>query len=283
MNARMLLGLVALFSGATAVPVSLWWSATERHTQSAADYIKANATPSDLILIDARLETGAANGAGLMRPFGPLQVAVVTPGGMLPDLSTFPQSRVFLVGEFTPEELGLSQVERVHPKVQLATVTHSGVPVVSLMDSLRPTVERDGVKTPCKAHHPSGGVRCGNQQWQYVGPVVLTAKGKGVSCLWSHPISGASLIITIPAHHGKVDLWLQFGDEALKDPPHPPVDATLLSDGKVLQQVACTNTGSGRCSIQADVDEDTHEVQLVISTSDAARQVNCLGGEVPWP
>ena len=84
MNARVLTGLLALLTGCAAVPLSLWWSATERITQPAADYVKAHATPSDLVLISSTLNTGAPNNAGLMRPFGSLAVAVLEPNAVMP-------------------------------------------------------------------------------------------------------------------------------------------------------------------------------------------------------
>jgi hypothetical protein len=116
-----------------------------------------------------------------------------------------------------------------------------------------------------------------------VGPVVVTAQGRLVSCLWAHPVAGSTMTFTIPAGPGAVSLWLQFADDALKDAPHPPVEAVLTADGTVLKQASCTNTGSGRCPLGTTLPDGETAVTLSLSTTDAARQLVCLGGEVARP
>lgn len=278
------------------VPLSLWWTTTERLTAAVADRLRGVATPGDLILISSSLKQGGADPAGLMRPFGALATVVVDPQGLLPDLSTFPQERVFLVGELDKKQLGLSHWQRLSTDVVLGVVQRPGRAVVGLMDRLMVSVEKDGQTRPCNPPHVSGGVRCGGQPWQHVGPAVIRANNRLVACLWAHPFHQHVMHMDFaPQGSSTARLWLQYTDDVIRDAPRPEVRLVASSGGKTLSQVMCTNhhqdgaTGlRGHCPLEVELPQQVAAGQpwlrLSISTSDAARQLLCLGGElIPHP
>ena len=274
--------LLLLVAAAAAVPGALWWSTTERHVHHAAAAVVPQATANDLVILDARLSPNASNPAGLTRPFGPLATVVLEPNGPLPDLTTFPQSRAFVVGDLDAAALGLTNIQPVAPRTVVGTVVHQGVPVVAMVERIMASVEKDGVVRPCTGRHPSGGVRCGNQGWQYVGAVVVPARNRNVACVWTHPIHQHVLHLDVPTGAGEARLWMQFADEALRDAPHPPVDVVVTQQGATLANVACLNQQEGRCVLTVPAAQ-AGTLRVSISTADAARQLVCLGGEVPTP
>lgn len=283
MPASRLLGVVLFLAGCAALPASLWWSTTERATAAAAEVIRARATPDDLVLISSSLSPAAPDPAGLMRPLGALAVTVLDPAGPLPELASFPHERVFLVGDFPLARLGASAVAPLGAGVHEVRVPRTGRPLGSLLGQLRiSTRAPDGV-TPCNGRHPGGGVRCGGQPWQYVGPVVVVVEDRLVACLWAHPVQHRVLDLVIPAGAGAASLWLQYAGEALRDPERPPVVAELSVGGNVLARAECTNRGSGRCPLGAELPSGTAAATVSVSTADAGRQLVCLGGEVPAP
>ncbi len=279
---RLVTTLVALGAAFAAVPAALWWSTTEHHTAASARAVTAQATPDDLVLLDVRLAGPQPNSAGLMRPFGSLATAVLEPQGPPPDLTTFPQKRAFVVGALDPGTMGLTQVEHLNGQTVMGSIPHTGQPVVSLVDRVVASVEKDGVVTPCTQRHPSGGVRCGAQGWQYVGPVVVTARAHLVACLWTHTIHQHVLHLDVPVGAGPATVWFQFADDALRDAPHPAVEVAAWQGGNALTNTSCLNQGDGRCALQLPP-LAAGTLRLDISTPDAARQLLCLGGEVTPP
>src|SRR5688500_11481207 len=97
MDGRAIAATLALAAGVLSVPGSLWWATTERVTRAAAELVRREAGPDDLVVISP---SGAPREdlGGLMRPFGDLATVVLEPDGPLPDLTTFPQARVYIVG-----------------------------------------------------------------------------------------------------------------------------------------------------------------------------------------
>lgn len=287
---RAWLSWAGLLAGTAALPAALWWSTTERHVRTAAALVAARAAPSDLVLI-----SGAIGGAqppdraGLMRPFGSRATVVVDPAGPLPDLSGFPNPRAFLVGpDFERanalgpdrQDLGAGVQVTVRPDAQ-----------ATLMETLpiaRIQVVREG-QAPllCRGAHPSGGVRCGNQPWQYVGPVVVPAHGQLHACLWAHPVPDAQTWMDLPADTRAAHLWLQYADEALRDPPRTPLEFAWEVHGVAAGRTSCQNTGSGRCPVDIVVpaaaqstSADAPTVRLKWWAGDTGRQLVCLGGLV---
>ncbi|MEW5854490.1 MAG: hypothetical protein AB2A00_37285 [Myxococcota bacterium] len=281
MDLRALSGAVALVGGLFALPASLWWSTTERHSAAAARVLRDLATPSDLIILSSRLSARPDPG-GLMRPFGALATVVVDPAGTLPDLSTFPQPRFFLVGEgLDPVALGAPRRELREGGVVEATAPHAGELLVKRMESLVVSVEKDGAVQPCRPPHASGGVRCGKEGWQYVGPVVIKARDRLVACLWSHPVRDHTMHVDIPVTGvSRAALWLQYADDARGEPGRPPINVTTAVDGNTVEQKACSNAGDGRCALDTAIPTGARTLRLSLSTTDAARQLNCLGGEL---
>ncbi len=73
----------------------------------------------------------------------------------------------------------------------------------SMMEALRGArVEVTGGRTvACNAWDGANGrwVCPGMDDWNFVGPRLLGVEGQGRSCLWAHPVTGATLSITFPA------------------------------------------------------------------------------------
>jgi hypothetical protein len=264
---------------AASVPAALWLSTTERAVQAAADAILPELTADDLVIIDSRLAPREDPG-GLIRPFAPFATLVLQPTDALPDLTTLPHKRVFLVGDEWAPFAG-PQARHVGPRTSLVAIAHAGEPIVSLMDSLQVSVEQNGVVRGCMQRHPSGGVRCAGQPWQYVGPAVVQANGKRIACLWTHPVHQHRLHIDVPITPPvRANLWLQYADEALNDSPHPDIVFNAFLDGVLAQSSTCANRKPGRCGLDVDVDVVASSLKLTIETADAARQLICLGGEL---
>jgi len=273
------LGLLVLVAAAAAVPAALWFSTTERHVSGAAAAILPIITPDDLVIIDGNLPFQADPG-GLIRPFAPFAAVVMTPEDPQPELSTFPQKRVFLVGKHW-EGLAGPSAQRLADGVLMVEPVHQGELLVTMTDRLRVSVEQGGVQRPCSQRHPSGGVKCGGQPWQWVGPSVVTANGKRHACLWAHPVHQHRLHLDVPVPGpARASLWLQFADEAINDSAHPAILINASVDGNVVSSVTCTNDKPGRCPVVVDVPQGAPGFRLSLETVDAARQLVCLGGEV---
>lgn len=272
-----LVGMFGVLVAAAAVPIALWLSTTERHVASAAKLILPIITPDDLVIIDGNLVTHPDPG-GLIRPFAPFASVVMNPDEALPELQTFPQKRFFLVGKHW-DALAGEGARKLADDVLVVEPRHDGEMIVAMTDALQVAVEQNGTMRACSQRHPNGGVRCGSQPWQYVAPSVVTANGKRIACLWSHPVHQHRLHINVPVQApAQARLWLQFADEALNDSPHPPVFLNAFVDGNLVGGVTCTNEKPGRCPLVVDVKSDS--VKLTIETADAARQLVCLGGEI---
>lgn len=282
MNGRVTLAFLGLLLGALALPAVLRFSTTEHFVDVAAHAVLPLAGPDDLVIIDGDLTVVAPDPGGLIRPFAPLAAVVMTPAEAHVDLGTFPQRRFFLVGKtWQPASLGLPQGQEIAPGVLMVEPVRAGRPLVGMMGALKLSTSKAGQESPCQGHHVSGGVKCGQQPWQYMGPVVMRANGADLACLWSHPIQGAVLNVDVPAQGVKrIQPWLQFGDDAIHDKEHPPIMLGAWVNGVMLAQVACQNAAPGRCELGVDVPPGTAVVRLTIETQDAARQVSCLGGMV---
>jgi hypothetical protein len=297
---RVLPALAALL-GMVAVPAALWSTVTERHVATAARTVRGLARPGDLVLVSASWAGRQPDPAGLMRPFGALATAVVDPARPGPDLVTFPQERFFLVGEdLDGARMGLASWESLPGTVRVGAPARVGVPLLRLAERLAVSVERDGVARPCAGPHASGGVRCGGAPWQYVGPVVLEARGREVACLWAHPVRDHVLRVDVPSpgSAARARLWLQYADEAIHDADRPPLSVEVEALGQRVLTTSCRNRAGtegapdgvpgmpGHCPLEVDVasgdlpDAATPWLRLRIWTTDAARQIACLGGTV---
>lgn len=91
----------------------------------------------------------------------------------------------------------------------------------------------------CNAWDQAGGrwMCPGMDEWNFVGPRTLPVEGRPLTCVWAHPVTGATLSITFPGVPLGRALLVghALADGAATNPEGQPVALTVTSGGARLQ------------------------------------------------
>jgi hypothetical protein len=140
----------------------------------------------------------------------------------------------------------------------------------------------DGTETKCHWDAGKNRHRCpGHFDWMYVGPHRQHSGGQAKDCLWAHPISGGSVIVTFApqAFSGPLTFSHAVSDQAAANPKGVPVTAVIRVDGQEKNRVVRTNrAGFVEKNIEAPAGKAV-TVQVEIQTVDDGSRHYCFGLE----
>jgi len=146
------------------------------------------------------------------------------------------------------------------------------------LPSARVEVRRAASAEPCEwkgRRH-----QCPREDWNFVGPVILTAGGLMRQCTWMHPVGGGKLALTLPefplgerleGHHG-------LSDSVLRGVNQAPVRLTVLLDGQELFHASNPNEqGWFDWTVDTPGREGTMgEVTVLVETTNPDQRHFCL-------
>lgn len=183
----------------------------------------------------------------------------------------------------------------VGPTLFVATFEPTGSAEVTVFDltvdlgpdTMRVERPRGQTVSTCGEPRRQGGFQClGQPEWVYAAPRTLRIGGEDRACLWAHPVTGAAVVLSIPALPAppagrRMVLELQGGltDEAVRRTPGgAPVTTVAMQGGRTLGRLVVTNRSDWRRVTR--VIEPGSAVELVTTTTHDGRRHYCLSARV---
>jgi hypothetical protein len=95
-----------------------------------------------------------------------------------------------------------------------------------------------GQKKPCRKTDGSKWM-CGEQHWQFAGPLKVDVSGTSSECIWAHPMAGRPVEIEFPtsASYSNFQIYTAFTDSGAGGGPVPPVRLEVLQDGRTIREI----------------------------------------------
>ena len=161
------------------------------------------------------------------------------------------------------DAVSLSRLPDGWTQVRWATASSPGAKGPLALRNARVFLNRDGQRRRC-TQVGIDRFRCSDRDWGFVGPNTLTISGRKQTCIWAHPLDGATTIISYgtldPEATGGVDLWTALDDSVATS--GGPVDISVRWGDATTDVHHAPQTGWKKTVVQRPDASATFEVTV---------------------
>jgi hypothetical protein len=271
--------LVAALATAAALVWCLpgWVASVDPSLDEAAAYIASQYRTGDLVVLAGSARSYELERMGELpaiaadtlpyEAFRAQRVFVLGAGTSAVSLARTLDHKGFLLWQqqFGSEEISLFRIAAPVTVLRDFTADLSGVTV---------SVRKEGKERPCSL--VGDRYICGKESWQQIHRVVETIGGEPLECIWSHPLPGAELLITLPEVQGATHLvgWMAQSDYAASLPTGAAIEFEISAVSLYRRFVSQRTTGRQEIS-QPLTGAAPGPVQLKVRSSDTGARHFC--------